>query len=99
MYDFDDDEIVVSGAGGANYITVGPARGFTGSGKSRRPRTLEEAQEHQSKERAAAKKAVKDKAKKKAGANKKQAGTRDKRKSDAANRPVPKGKRKPMSRG
>ena len=99
MYDFDDDEIVVSGAGGSNYIRVGAARGFTGSGNSRRPRTLEEAQEHQSKERAAAKKAVKDKAKKKAGANKKQAGTRDKRKSDAANRPAPRGKVTPRTRG
>ena len=98
MYDFDDDEIVVSGAGGSNYIRVGAARGFTGSGNSRRPRTLEEAQEHQSKERAAAKKAVKDKAKKKAATGKKQAGTR-KRASDAANKPVPKGKRKPMGRG
>ena len=98
MYDFDDDEIVVSGAGGSNYISVGN-RGFTGSGTSRRPRTLDEAKEHQSKERAAAKKAVKDKAKKKAGANKKQAGTRDKRKSDAANRPAPRGKVTPRTRG
>ena len=99
MYDFDDDEIVVSGAGGSNYISVGAARGFTGSGKSRRPRTLEEAQEHERKKRESAKKAVKDKAKQKAGANKKQAGTRDKRKPDAANRPVPKDKRTPRTRG
>ena len=98
MYDFDDDEIVVSGAGGSNYISVGAARGFTGSGKSRRPRTLEEAQEHQSKERAAAKKAVKDKAKKKMATGKKQAGTR-KRVSDAANRPAPRGKVTPRTRG
>ena len=99
MYDFDDDEIVVSGAGGSTYITVGPARGFTGSGKSRRPRTLEEAQDHKRKERESAKKAVKDKAKKQAAPGKKQAGTRDKRKSDAANRPVPKDKRTPRTRG
>ena len=98
MYDFDDDEIVVSGAGGSNYISVGAARGFTGSGKSRRPRTLEEAQEHKRKERESAKKAVKDKAKKKMATGKKQAGTR-KRVSDAANRPAPRGKVTPRTRG
>ena len=87
MYDFDDDEIVVSGAGGSNYITVGVRT----NQKTGVVMPLKRAQE--------ARKAEKDKAKKKAGTGKKQAGTRDKRKSDAANRPVPKGKRKPMSRG
>ena len=87
MYDFDDDEIVVSGAGGTNYVRQSDVirikagkSPLTPSGK----RVV-----------AAAKKADKDKAKKKAATGKKGVAA-GQRKPPALK---PKGKRKPMGRG
>jgi hypothetical protein len=87
MYDFDDDEIVVSGAGGTNYVRQSDVIRIK-AGKS--PQTPAGKRVV-----AAAKKADKDKAKKKAATGKK--GVAGGRRKPTALKP--KGKRKPMARG
>ena len=88
MHDFDDDEIVVSGAGGTNYVTVGDQARIK-AGKNPLTATGKRMV-------AGAKKAEKDKAKKKAATGKKGVAGGLRRKPAALK---PKGKRKPMARG
>jgi|TARA_R110000824_G_scaffold71183_2_gene182428 hypothetical protein len=83
MHDFDNDDIVVSGAGGSNYIKVGPRT----NKKTGSVMPLKQAQE-------AAR--LKKKPKGKAAKNKKGVVGGKRIKPVTAK---PKGKRKPMSRG
>ena len=74
MHDFDGDEIVVSGAGGSGYITVGSRT----NKKTGVVMPLKQAQQ--------ARKAKKDKATPKPASGKKQAGTRRRKSEGAAKR-------------
>ncbi len=84
MHDFDDDDIVVSGAGGSNYIKIGNRPPHPTTGK---PMTLKQAQK------------AKAKAKPTPKAAKNKKGVAGGKRIPAGAKLKPKGKRTPQARG